>query len=53
MSSLKNIYGRMKSFHNEFEEMRLSASLGTPRENDNDADDDDKRLLLREYSSMV
>eukprot|EP00985_Skeletonema_marinoi_P004788 scaffold2079_cov142-Skeletonema_marinoi.AAC.7 len=53
MSSLKNIYGRMKSFHNEFEEMRLSASLGTPRENDNDADDDEKRLLLREDSSMV
>mmetsp|Transcript_23441 Transcript_23441/g.39946 ORF Transcript_23441/g.39946 Transcript_23441/m.39946 type:complete len:162 (+) Transcript_23441:197-682(+) len=53
MSSLKNIYGRMKSFDNEFEEMRLSASLGTPRENDNDADDDEKRFLLREDSSMV
>jgi len=54
LSSLKNIYGRMKSFHNEFEEMRLSASLGTPRENnDDDDDDDEKRLLLREDSSMV
>mmetsp|Transcript_3224 Transcript_3224/g.4637 ORF Transcript_3224/g.4637 Transcript_3224/m.4637 type:complete len:622 (+) Transcript_3224:288-2153(+) len=47
---LKKIYGRVKSFSDGFEEMRISASLGMQHEDENDdtfaGTIDEKRVLL-------
>ena len=50
----RQLYGRMKSFDHEFEDMRLSAFMGTPHEEGDEdayADAGEGELLLRDTSS--
>src|SRR5210317_1217050 len=46
----RQLYGRMKSFDHEFEDMRLSAFMGTPHEDDDEDADyaGEGELLLRD-----
>ncbi len=50
----RQLYGRMKSFDHEFEDMRLNAFMGTPHEVDDEdayADAGEGELLLRDTST--